>query len=136
MEDNRSFLGRGWSFPPTFNKSAGTVEMTTDLEDINSSLAILLSTSLGERVMQPEYGCDLSVFLFESMDNGKLAYLKDLVKTAIILYEPRIDAEKVNLDTDNLLEGRIEINVTYKVRATNSRFNYVFPYYIKEGTNI
>ena len=55
-----SFLGTGWKFPPEFNNQTGTVEMVSDYTDIKESLDILLSTSLGERVMQPDYGCNLN----------------------------------------------------------------------------
>ena len=67
MAEEQSFLGTGWSFPPTFikqNKGVGTI---SDVEDINSSLHILLSTRLGERVMQPEYGCNLDMMLWWKM---------------------------------------------------------------------
>ncbi len=64
-----NFLGRGWSFPPTFNASQ-KVEMLDNVEDIYSSLHILLTTATGERIMQPAYGCDLQEFLFEPIDTG------------------------------------------------------------------
>jgi len=134
--DNASFIGTGWSFPPTFQKDDKAVEMTTEMEDINNSLAILLSTSLGERIMQPEYGCELSVLLFESLDATMIAYIQDLISDAILKYEPRIDAEVVAILTNELSEGKLLVSITYRIRATNSRFNYVYPYYIKEGTNL
>ena len=136
MERSKSFLGTGWSFPPTFTKDEKGVELTSDVEDINNSLAVLLSTSLGERVMRPTYGCDLKILLFESLDSSLIAFVKDLVETAITRYEARIDAEQIEINTDEIIEGKLLIAVTYRVRATNSRFNYVYPFYIKEGTNI
>jgi len=130
------FLGRGWAFPPTFLSSAGTVSMTEGEEDIEKSLEILVSTSLGERVMLPEYGCNLSDLLFEPIDTGMQTLLYDRVRTAILYYEPRIEVEDILLQSDRVTEGLILIEVIYRVRATNSRYNFVYPFYKNEGAEI
>lgn len=133
---NKSFLGTGWSFPPSFNKSLTQVEMLSDEVDIQSSLHILLTTRLGERVMQPTYGCNLDDLVFESLTSTFKSYIRDLVKTAILFHEPRIKLNKVELDDSRDIEGIILISVDYTVRTTNTRFNFVFPYYKNEGTDI
>lgn len=131
-----SFLGRGWSFPPTFNLQTGAVELVNDYEDIHESLNILLSTSLGERVMQPKYGCNLNDYLFEPLSSSMIGYIKDRVQTSILFYEPRIIAEKIDVTADSsfdLIEGRFTISIEYTVPGTNSRFNYVYDYYKNEA---
>lgn len=131
-----SFLGTGWSFPPTFNRSSGTVEMVTDEEDIKQSLNILLSTSLGERVMQPKYGCNLNDYVFEGLSSSTIGYIKERVANSILYYEPRIIAEKIDVtadDSTDLLEGRFTISVEYSIPGTNSRFNYVYDFYKNEA---
>jgi hypothetical protein len=40
------------------------------------------------------------------------------------------------LDDSRELEGVVLIGVIYRVKSTNSRFNFVFPYYKLEGTDI
>jgi phage baseplate assembly protein W len=134
-EKNSSFLGTGWSFPPRFRKETGSVVMLSDVEDINSSLHILLSTSIGERVMQPEYGCNLSDVLFEPVNLTLLTHMQNVVRDAIVYYEPRIKLLHLDLES-NANEGRIDIRISYMVRGTNSRHNYVYPFYLKEGTEI
>ncbi len=136
MDTFDSFLGTGWSFPPEFNKKAKTVVMTSDEEDIKRSLEVLLSTRLGERVMQPTYGCNLEDLLFNPLDLTLKTYIIELIKTAILYHEPRIDAEKVDIDPTNELEGELLILVDYRIRATNSRANFVFPFYKAEGTDV
>jgi hypothetical protein len=130
------FLGKGWSFPPTFNSSVKGVEMTEKLDDINRSLQILLTTRPGERIMQPKYGCNMDEMVFEPLSTAVKTIMKDKIKTAILYFEPRIDVIAIAMDTTNELEGEIIIEVEYMVRATNSRFNFVFPYYINEGTEL
>jgi len=135
MTEN-SFLGQGWSFPPSFSKEAGSIEMVSNEHDIDQSLEILLSTSLGERVMQPDYGCNLKDYQFETLNNGMVGYLQDLVKTAILLYEPRIILEKVEvsaLDSNEILEGRFKILVDYRIARSNSRYNFVYDFYLNEA---
>lgn len=136
MSDNSTFLGRGWGFPPEFNRAAKGVGMLSDEADIESSLEILLSTRLGERIMLPDYGCNLDEMVFEAMNLTMRTYLKDLVEHAILYHEPRIELGKLELDTSRETEGVLLIIIDYRVRTTNSRFNYVYPYYKNEGTNL
>ncbi len=110
--------------------------MLRDEEDIQSSLHVLLTTRLGERVMQPTYGCNLDELVFESLTSTFKSYIRDLVKTAILFHEPRVKLNKIELDDSREVEGVILIVVDYTVRTTNTRFNYVFPYYKNEGTDI
>jgi hypothetical protein len=131
-----SFLGTGWSFPPTFNFESGQVEMVSDLEDIKESLDILLSTSLGERVMQPDYGCNLDDYMFESLNNSLIGLIKHHVENSILFYEPRIIVENVDVtapDSTDLIEGKFTITIEYTIPETNSRYNYVFDYYLNEA---
>jgi uncharacterized protein len=133
---NRSFLGRGWGFPPTFDQVSGTVGLLQDDEDIRSSLHILLTTMVGERLMQPRYGCNLDELLFESLDTTLRTQLIDKIETAILYFEARIDVERVTLDTTREWEGVVFIQADCIIRSTNSRFNFVFPFYKNEGTEL
>ena len=135
-DENKSFLGTGWGFPPNFVKGLNSVEMISDEEDIRSSLEILLSTRITERIMQPTYGCDLSKLLFEPIDTTLKAYIKDLIKDAILYHEPRIILNDVSIDSSDSEEGIVEITLDYTIASTNSRYNYVYPFYLSEGTNI
>jgi uncharacterized protein len=135
MNEEKSFLGRGWAFPPEFDHKSLTVRMTTDLADIESSLHILLSTRVGERLMQPSYGCNLEVMLFEPMTLSMQTQVKDWVFTAIYYFEPRVEPIEVTFIA-NEEEGIINIIVEYRIRNTNTRHNIVYPFYLNEGTNI
>lgn len=138
MENSfNSFLGTGWAFPPEFDLEAGTVEMVSDYKDIEESLNILLSTSLGERAMQPDYGCNLTDYIFESLNSTLIGIIKHNVENAILYYEPRIVAENVDVtsaDSFDLIEGKFTITVEYSIPQTNSRFNYVYDYYLNEAS--
>ena len=136
METNKSFLGTGWGFPPEFSKETRVVKMLTDEADIKSSLEILLSTRLGERIMVPGYGCNLDELMFKPLNLTLKTYVVDLIKTAILYHEPRVDVNKINIDPTNELEGVLLINLDYTVRTTNSRKNMVYPFYKAEGNEL
>lgn len=129
--EQTSFLGRGWSFPPGFDRTTGKIEMATDEEDVRQSLHILLSTSIGERILEPRYGCNLSRFLFEPLDTSLRTYIKDVVRDAILYFEPRVVLERVQVKAESS-EGRLIIDVEYRIPATNTRTNLVFPFYLGE----
>lgn len=131
-----NFLGKGWSFPPAFSRELKEVIMTEKVEDIEKSLQILLTTTLGERLMQPRYGCNMEDLLFESLDTATKTIIIDRIKTAILFFEPRIDAKKIALNTQNELEGEVLVEIEYVIPSTNSRYNFVFPFYRKEGTEL
>lgn len=136
MSNKKSFLGTGWGFPPEFRNISKQVEMLSDVDDIQSSLEILLSTRQGERVMRPDYGCNLNELVFEPLTTTFKTYIQDLIHTAILYYEPRIEVNKIDLDDTAELEGKIIITIDYTVRSTNTRFNFVYPFYKNEGTDI
>lgn len=129
------FTGRGWKFPPEFDPNSGTVKMSENETDIEESLRILLSTRVGERIMHPAYGCNLEEMVFESMNLTLKTWLADLIENAILYFEPRIDLEDVMIDSSAENEGLLLIELLYKVRSTNSRYNYVFPFYKNEATH-
>ena len=104
--------------------------------DIASSLEILLGTVRGERVMLPLYGCNLDELIFENLDTRMKTLMTDKIESAILYHEARIEIEKVSLDDSRELEGIVLIELVYRVKTTNSRFNFVYPFYKLEGTDI
>ena len=136
MENRQTFLGKGWSFPPEFKKTTKAVVMIADEEDIKSSLEILLSTKIGERIMQPKYGCNMDELLFNTLDLTLKTFVSELIKSAILYHEPRIDLEKIDITQGDDLKGELLVILDYKIRATNSRINMVYPFYKNEGTDL
>ena len=132
----KSFLGTGWSFPPTFHHDRNSVEMVSEEEDIRQSLYMLISTTPGERLMRPAYGCDLQKLVFEQISHTLRIEIIELVQTAILYFEPRIRVEEVNVTIDPNNYGLLYILVDYVVKSTNSRSNIVYPFYLKEGTHV
>ena len=136
-DELQSFLGTGWSFPPTFTKSTDTVQMVADVQDIEQSLQIILSTIPGERIMRPEFGCDLKRLVFEANDSTLIASFNHIIYHALLNFEPRVNfIETIILDSDEL-DGVLQLQVHFSIITTNTRHNIVFPFYLQgEGTNV
>lgn len=133
MKHKKTFLGIGWKFPPTFDKTSGSIMLVSEEEDIRESLFILLSTKPGERTMLPEYGCDLNKMIFESIDSSLITEMKGMIENAILYFEPRIILNEIVISQDKTNDGLLLIDVQYTIRKTNKRSNMVYPYYILEG---
>lgn len=136
MDNNdRSFLGIGWNFPPTFRREWYGVEMLVEEDDVRSSMQIILSTITGERVMLPTFGANLHLHVFDTMNAQDIALIEKIVKEALVFHEPRIILDAI-VTTPDQANDVLLIDIAYTIITTNTRYNYVFPFYIKEATNI
>lgn len=132
--DRPHFLGRGFAFPPSF--SGGQAAMVEDETDIHQSLHILFGTLPGERVLQPQFGLDVTPLLFEPLSTTLRTLLKDRITTTVLIHEPRIKLLELSIDDTQALEGVLQIRLEYLVRSTNSRFNLVYPFYLGDANEL
>ncbi|HMM02939.1 MULTISPECIES: GPW/gp25 family protein [unclassified Dysgonomonas] len=133
--DDKPYLGIGWSFPVSFDKKEG-VSMSYGDGDIRESLKVLLSTIPGERIFRPEYGCNIRQWTFSRMNLSEKTRIANTIEMAILEGEPRIILESVEVNIKDEREGILWISIDYLVSQTNSRSNMVYPFYIREGTNL
>jgi phage baseplate assembly protein W len=147
-EEEKAFLGVGWSFPVCLEVD-GLIDTVAFEEDIRQAIKIILSTNRGERVMRPDFGAGLNAFVFEPVSVTTMELVRTRVEEALIDWEPRIDVEQVKVSAALLDRGRpvpedvksltpgsgnaLLIDITYRVRATNSIQNLVYPFYLQEG---
>lgn len=134
QNDAEAFLGCGWSFPPTFDRLRATVLMAKADQDVRESLWILLSTSLGERVMVPGYGCDLMSKVFSTLTTTTANEICALISRAILDWEPRVTVEDISVAELDVRSGLVNISIDYTIRQTNTRSNLVYPFYLNEAT--
>ena len=132
-ESEKAFLGTGWHFPPRVHPQTGRMETASQEEDIAQAIRLILSTRMGERIMLPEFGCDLSRYVFGNIQTEEIAAIRRCVKEALRKWEPRIIEVDVTVDTIRLQQGLLLLQIQYRVRATNTPYNLVYPYYIQEG---
>jgi phage baseplate assembly protein W len=131
----REFLGTGWVFPVQISADTGLIEWASYEEDIKQSIQIILSTAKGERVMRPDFGCGIHDLVFAAVTAQLITAIQSTVRAALRTYEARIDVLRVQVGTNQLSDGRLDIDVDYQVRATNQPGNYVFPFYFRESAS-
>jgi uncharacterized protein len=129
----KAFLGVGWAFPVCLQPD-GQIETVAFEEDIRQAIHILLGTNPGERVMRPDFGAGLNAFVFESLSETTRQRVKTRVENSLIDWEPRIDVQEIKVEIDPLERNKLLIDIHYRVRATNSLSNLVYPFYLQEGT--
>jgi phage baseplate assembly protein W len=125
----REFLGRGWRFPILPDES-GRLTFTDGDANVEQSLRILLLTRLGERVMRPSFGSEAPRLVFAPGSERYLRLLETTVREAVRDWEPRVQLDDVRAEVDTTDASRITVSIAYRVRATNSRLNLVFPFYL------
>ncbi|ELZ05017.1 GPW/gp25 family protein [Natrialba chahannaoensis JCM 10990] len=126
------FLGTGWQYPVT-SDHRGDVELSNAEGDIQEAIRIILGTAKGERIMRPEFGCDIHDHVYSAASPATLNLIESSVREALVRWEPRIDIVDVDARTATDDPNRILIEIEYHVRSTNSLSNMVYPFHITEG---
>ncbi len=135
LDPQRAFLGVGWAYPVHLDPRDNLARVAYE-EDVRQAVLIILGTNPGERVMRPDFGAGLKAFAFEPISTSTLTRLRTQVYESLIDWEPRIDVERVRVSYDPAQKdkGKLLIEIQYRVRATNTQFNLVYPFYLQEGT--
>jgi phage baseplate assembly protein W len=129
---NNPILGVGWGFPPEAS-GAGDIATAAYAEDVREAIGIILGTSPGERVMRPDFGAGLNALMFAPINTTTMALARYHVQQALVQWEPRIDQVTVNVTADPP-NGLLNIDIRYRIRAINTFYNLVYPFYLTEGT--
>ena len=125
------FLGIGWNFPIALDNTQ-QIALAHEEESVRQSIWMILSTSPGERVMRPDFGCGMHDLVFGVNNASTATAVTEVVNEALALWEPRIDVLDVYAAADAAEPNRLLIEINYQVRATNSRFNLVYPFYLDQ----
>jgi phage baseplate assembly protein W len=122
-------IGSGLAFPLAVDRRGG-IALARDEQDIDQAIQLILGTAPGERPMRPEFGCGVHDFVFDSIDANTIGNMEQAIREALLRWEPRIDVTDVKFDASEAVNGLLTINIEYKVRATNTDRNLVYPFYV------
>jgi hypothetical protein len=129
---SRNFLGRGWKYPVEVDR-AGGISMSELDESIRQSMLIILGTAPGERVMRPNFGCSIHDLVYAPNNLNTASLAAHFCIEALGKWEPRIEEVEAHADPSDDEPNRLDINIKYKVRATNTSRNLVYPFYIRRS---
>ena len=124
----KEHMGVGWAFPVGLN-ARGRVDLAQHETDIDQAIRMILLTAKGQRVMRPEFGCQIHDLIFAPNDAMTAGLASYYVEEALAMWEPRIRVARVDAAVDNDNSGRLLIEIDYVIKATNDRRSLVFPFY-------
>jgi phage baseplate assembly protein W len=129
----RNFLGRGWKFPVEIDRTGG-IAMSDYEESIKQSILIILGSAPGERVMRPHFGCEIHELVFAPNNVNTAGLAAHYAVEALQKWEARIDEVEAEAEPSADDPNRLDIHIKYKVRATNSSRNLVYPFYLRRSS--
>ena len=122
-------IGSGLAFPLQVDRRGG-IALAREETDIEQAIELILATAPGERPMRPEFGCGVHDFVFDSIDASTVGKMEDAIREALDRWEPRVIVQTVEFNLDHVGEGRLVIDIGYRVRVTNTLRNLVYPFYV------
>jgi phage baseplate assembly protein W len=122
-------IGSGLAFPLQVDRRGG-IALARDETDIEQAIELILGTAPGERPMRPEFGCGVHDFVFDSIDATTVGRMELAIRDALDRWEPRVFVETVEFNLDEVADGRLIIDIGYRVRVTNTMRNLVYPFYV------
>jgi uncharacterized protein len=130
--DIKDFLGSGWKFPPRLD-ARGHIELVHQEQDIEEAILMILRTQKGERPMRPEFGSELHRLIFAPNNAATAGIARRYVHEALARWEPRIEVLEVRAEIDAKSPALLLLSIDYRIPATNSERNLVFPFYTIPG---
>ena len=125
----KEFTGRGWAFPPRIGPQGG-MAMTSERNELEQAILIILATAPGERVIRATFGCRLYELVFAPNNSQTAARAQRYVEEALGMWEPRINVKEVNIRPDLKDTSRLLIEIDYEVKATHDQRSLVYPFYL------
>jgi hypothetical protein len=136
--DRAPYLGIGWAFPVARRHAgatdgagaAGRLAHAAYEDSVRQGIWLVLSTAKGERLMRPTFGCAIHELVFMPNDATTRGMAESAVSEALLDWEPRIEVLRVRARADADDRERLTVDVDYRVRKTDTRFNLVYPFYL------
>lgn len=129
---SQAFLGVGWKFP--LEVAEGDIALSHYEQDIQQAIRIIIETAPGERLMHPDFGCGIHDYVFAPNDTRTAGLVRFHVDQALSRWEPRIELEQVNVQAAHDDPAVLLVSIDYRVRATDSRSNLVYPFYLQRSS--
>jgi phage baseplate assembly protein W len=106
----------------------GSIDLVQDNDAVRQAILLLLSTVPGERVMRPDYGCELHRLVFSPNDDTTAGLAIYYVRRALERWEPRIDILRLDAGRNPEEPQRLDVFLEYRVRATQRASSLAFSF--------
>lgn len=132
---NKSFLGRGFTFPLATD-AAGGIRMSQFEQNIEECIRIVLGTAPGERLYRPLFGCRIHDLVFAPNNAHTRNLMTFYARESLLKWEPRIRDIEVEALHDTGKPNTVELQISYAVRATNTTYNLVYPFFLRREEDL
>lgn len=114
----------------------GGIAMADDSRAVRQSILLLLATRPGERLMRPDYGCNLHRLVFAPNDASTAGLAIHYVGEALRRWEPRITLQRLDAGADLFATGDetlLNIMLDYRIRHTNQQDQLALAYGLNDA---
>ncbi len=127
---------KGWKFPVEIDLQTGKFKTREGDEDVREAIKIILTTKIGERIGNPQFGSNLFNFMFTSINYTELKELEYEITQALTRWEPRLRNLEVEAKGDQGHIGKVLVSINYRTyrQMTPEEMNFVFE--VNEGVNL
>ena len=112
----------------------GSIAMVDEHDSVRQAILLLLSTIPGERIMRPDYGCQLHRLGFSPNDETTAGLAIHYVRQALDRWEPRIDVLRLDAERNTEDPEQLIISLEYRVRATRQTGTTTFSFNLAGGS--
>lgn len=105
---------------------SGGLRLVDGDDAIRQSIMLLLTTTPGERVMRPDYGCPIHRLVFSPNDATTAGLAIHYVRQAINRWEPRVDIVRLDANQDAADSGVLVIQLDYRTRTSGNNHRMEF----------
>ncbi|MFE1437291.1 GPW/gp25 family protein [Streptomyces sp. NPDC058739] len=127
-------LGTGWRFPVRWHQDGdgGGHVATVDGEDaVAQSIRLIVRTTLGERVMRPDFGSTAEDQVFGIRDAASCHRLAHELRTAVLRFEPRAIVDQLEAVVAGTEDDRVEVTVEFRIDPHRRPTSLVLPFYLE-----
>ena len=132
---SKSFLGRGIAYPLRTD-GAGGLAMSAYEQNIEECIRIILGTAPGERIYRPEFGSRIHDEIFSPNNHHTRSLISFYARESLVKWEPRVREVEVEAKQDPDAPNTVVLEISYLVRATNTHFNLVYPFFFRREEDL
>ncbi len=122
-------VGRRVAFPPKLN-DRNRLSLVGDDAAIRQAMYVIINTVPGERVMRPDFGCEIHSLIFDPANDQTAALAGQYVREALRRWEPRITLNEIIVTPGATELGELFIRISYTIKGDHDVRSLVYPYYL------
>lgn len=130
IEKQYGFLGKSWSFWPTYNMR-GTFNIVEGPWRVADEILYILLIRKGENPLEPDMG--IAPEIFDTLGNVDPQYWVHNAESEIIKWVKTISSLMISITGYDNVENQLNAEIIFTPISTPNRFSLNFPYWSYQG---